>query len=819
MQTLTLGLAEGRSDARALGVAKGIGRDIVRERLPFTLVLVGLSNLVLFFATISAALVLSRKHGGLLDRLNVLLLSLTSAPSWIHGLVLIQISAAYLHILPFPRRWDALPDRLSLDYAMLMLRHMILPAAAILVSGFFQGVYAWRAFFLIFRHEDYVEIARAKGLRPWAIEQSHILRPTLPYILTNFATMMIVIWQGTIALEMVFMWPGVGPLFMQAARNFDTPLLLGVVVICAYLLALTVSLLDIVCALVDPRVRVGSPDRQDRLRSARTARRGRVQPWVWLAGVAGRLSAARAWFAALAGQWVAAVCALRLRRRPAPEVPTPPTAARPRTAGGTLGGLGSWRKARLWPAVAPVLRSPSSLLGPAVILGMVVTSIYVVIALPRDQVVALWWGQGGNATRAAWYRNPKSAPPAWTNLFRADKLPTTIAVSTRPGEVPLRTRHLPWITGLDGGSSIGGGASSKVLSPVSDDVREVTLSLLPDYPYHTFPQDVAIYLDVGYTTKKPYARLTWVTPGEGEIDLGAVLISSRSNMLYLSQDRRLQRAYGEQTAIQGLFADPASERPAAQRGRYDLRIDGMVFEEASDMDVEVVVHGRVAGLAGTDSQRRDLAVGLGWGMPVALSFGLLGTLGTSLLSMTLAGVSVWFGGWVDELIQRLTDLNMILPTLPIVILVFFLYSKSILAILGVVVLLGIFGSGIKNYRSAFLKMRAAPYIEAGRACGAGGWRIIGRYLIPRILPVMVPQMAILVPSYVFLEATLAYLGVSDQALPTWGKVIKDALTSGDLVGRAYWALEPVGLLPLTGLAFAGLGFALERILNPRLAEE
>jgi len=79
-------------------------------------------------------------------------------------------------------------------------------------------------------------------------------------------------------------------------------------------------------------------------------------------------------------------------------------------------------------------------------------------------------------------------------------------------------------------------------------------------------------------------------------------------------------------------------------------------------------------------------------------------------------------------------------------------------------------------------------------------------------------MAILVPSYVFLEATLAYLGVSDPTLPTWGKVISEALTSGNVVGRSHWVLQPVGLLVLTGLAFTGLGFALERILNPQLRE-
>jgi peptide/nickel transport system permease protein len=178
----------------------------------------------------------------------------------------------------------------------------------------------------------------------------------------------------------------------------------------------------------------------------------------------------------------------------------------------------------------------------------------------------------------------------------------------------------------------------------------------------------------------------------------------------------------------------------------------------------------------------------------------------------------WFSGWVDEAIQRLTELNMILPTLPIVILVSIMYTKSIWGILGAVVALGLFGSVLKNYRSAFLQMKEAPYIEAGRAYGAGDGRIIDRYLVPRILPVMVPQMAILVPGYVFLEATLAFLGVSDPMLPTWGKVIKDAMMSGDLVGTAHWVLEPVVLLVLVALAFAGLGFGLERVMNPRLRE-
>ena len=209
-------------------------------------------------------------------------------------------------------------------------------------------------------------------------------------------------------------------------------------------------------------------------------------------------------------------------------------------------------------------------------------------------------------------------------------------------------------------------------------------------------------------------------------------------------------------------------------------------------------------------------VALLWGTPVALAFGFLGAISTGLISMMIAAVGVWFGGWVDSAIQRLTEVNMILPTLPIAITIYYLYSKSIWIILGVIIVLSIFGSSIKTYRAAFIQVKELPYIEAAQAYGASNWRIIRHYLVPRIIPLLIPQLVILVPSYVFFEATLAYLQVSDPILPTWGKVVYDALTRGTFTGHYYWVLEPVALMILTGLAFAVVGFALDSILNPRL---
>jgi peptide/nickel transport system permease protein len=157
---------------------------------------------------------------------------------------------------------DAPPPENTLAYALSVLRHMVLPVTALAISSIFLSVYSWRTFFLIYASEDYVEMARAKGLPSGVIERRYILRPTLPTIITNFALGVIGLWGGSVILETVFNWPGLGRLLFQAIGHFDIPVIVASVVIYAYLLALTVFLLDIVYALVDPRVKVGRENQQ-----------------------------------------------------------------------------------------------------------------------------------------------------------------------------------------------------------------------------------------------------------------------------------------------------------------------------------------------------------------------------------------------------------------------------------------------------------------------------------------------------------------------------------------------------------------------------
>jgi peptide/nickel transport system permease protein len=896
-------------------------RVVILENLPRTLLVFGTANLALFFVTIALALPLSRNHGGWSDRLVTALSPLSSAPAWVYGVILNVFSLRVVGNAFGGGAFDAWPDQFRFSYLPLLLKHMALPILAIFLSGLFHGIYAWRTLFLLHAREDHVEMAEAKGLPPRMLQRRYILRPLLPSLVTSFALLFVSLWQEVIILEQFFNVAGVGRLFFRTLSRFgrpQTPEMVALVVTFAYLLAITVFLLDIIYAIVDPRVRVGGKSRAARstrkkrglpfwppgklLRrfnalgskarrkrttsrsggpgwrdpgvmtgrealeevlggfasaeqvradwlfspgSGRTIKVDRLYPELGLAvrftagdtapGEVGASTRRRDGFTLIAlvpDRPVSDATLLSIRRalsRAARRIATrrgshrqkvslmpriaaaksactqiltavgadgsPARQATPRPAG-KVGlrrmqhGLASFLKR--------LSRRPSAAVGLAIILVLMIVSLCTVIVLPYDQMITLW-----RESDDLWARNPASAPPAWINVFKKDDLPTTVRMKTKgkaaPSPLGLTTVEVV----------------EKRVKQVSEDVTEVAVSFPYRFEYEEFPQDLSVYVDPTFEEKRPLVTLTWLTPDGREIDVASAQTSG-SYAYHLSLDEVLPRKTGRNRPIHAILADPAIEEPTPLQGAYELRVKAFVFEEDADVEVEFVMYGRAHGLAGTDGRRRDLLVPLMWGMPVALAFGVLAAVGTSISSMVIAGIGTWFGGWVDALVQRVTEVNMILPFLPVSIMVYTLYSKSFWAILGVTVLLSIFGNAVKKYRAIFLQVREAPYVEAAKSYGAGDWRIIFRYLIPRIVPVLVPEVIMLVPSYVFLEATLAFLGMSDPVLPTWGKLIVEGLSHGIHAGHYHLFLEPLALLFLVAFAFVLLGTALERIFHPRL---
>jgi len=252
--TLNLGTAEAiTSDYGSRRVM-----DVLTDRIPRTLLLVGTSQLLLFFVALLLALFLSRRYGSFADRLIVGLAPTSAAPGWFYGIFLILIFAAVLQVLPWGRMVEIGVPKGTWEYFFSVLKHMILPISAILMGSVFSSIYAWRTFFLMYSSEEYVELARAKGLSSQAIERRYVLRPTLPPIVTSFLLMIITVWMGMIILETVFNWPGLGQTFYRAMMMFDTPVIVGIVVIYGYLLAVTVFLLEFIYAVLEPRVRIST---------------------------------------------------------------------------------------------------------------------------------------------------------------------------------------------------------------------------------------------------------------------------------------------------------------------------------------------------------------------------------------------------------------------------------------------------------------------------------------------------------------------------------------------------------------------------------
>ncbi|MFT3892337.1 MAG: ABC transporter permease [Anaerolineales bacterium] len=360
------------------------------------------------------------------------------------------------------------------------------------------------------------------------------------------------------------------------------------------------------------------------------------------------------------------------------------------------------------------------------------------------------------------------------------------------------------------------GGISKEVIPGEQGTSTINISYGFDFSADAYPQDLILYLTSKYQEKQPFLSAEWQTPDGRTIRLANLSISKKQTYRF-AQDAKLKTRLKTDDVIPALFSDPKTGKPI--KGHYQLLITGTTFEPESDIDAEFVFHGQVYGLAGTDMQRRDLMVPLLWGAPVALAFGLIASLGTSVLTMIIAAVGTWYGGWVDELIQRITEINLVLPFLSILIMIGTFYSRSIWVILSATILLSIFTGSIKAYRAVFLQVKESMYIEAARAYGASGIRIVFLYLIPRMIPLLIPGLVSSVPSFVFLEASLAVLGLGDPVLPTWGKIIQDANSNGALYrGYYYWILEPAVLLMITGLGFAMLGFALDRIFNPKLRD-
>src|SRR3990170_130815 len=296
---------------------------------------------------------------------------------------------------------------------------------------------------------------------------------------------------------------------------------------------------------------------------------------------------------------------------------------------------------------------PSALVGLLLILMLFGISIYTIFAIPYNTAIELW--RGGDTV---WGQNPKVVPPVWVNWWRTDKLPETI-IRTMEDEDALIERK----------TSTAG--------------ENLIITYTFDFQADEVPQDMIINFAAKYTNKSPFVSVFWTTPDGREIRVTEQGITFTTSSRAI-QDEKLKRRLGGISPDLALFDNPETEEIDVLKGTYKIVIDAITFEEDSVITkAEVLLHGKVFGWFGTDTQRRDLTVAILWGTAIALGFGLTASFGTAVFSMIFAAIGVWYGGWVDELIQRITEISINLPFLSLLIMIGTFYSRSIWTILPV----------------------------------------------------------------------------------------------------------------------------------------
>jgi len=224
----------------------------------------------------------------------------------------------------------------------------------------------------------------------------------------------------------------------------------------------------------------------------------------------------------------------------------------------------------------------------------------------------------------------------------------------------------------------------------------------------------------------------------------------------------------------------------------------------------------LAHLLGTDDAGRDVLTNFIYGSRVSLIVGFFASFIAVFIGGTVGLVSGYYGGRVENLLMRFTDIMLVIPDLPLAVVLVALTRPSLMNIIFVIGILGWTGTA-RLIRSQTLSVKERMFVTRARAIGAGNLRIIWRHIFPMVLPLMVANTVLVISLAILEESTLSFLGLSDPTTLSWGQMLNFAFTRGGVSAGAWWALIIPGLgIVWVVLGCTQLGHGLEQILNPQL---
>lgn len=219
---------------------------------------------------------------------------------------------------------------------------------------------------------------------------------------------------------------------------------------------------------------------------------------------------------------------------------------------------------------------------------------------------------------------------------------------------------------------------------------------------------------------------------------------------------------------------------------------------------------------GTDDAGKDVLSSFIYGARVSLIVGFF----ASFISIFIGGVigisAGFYGGKLENGLMRFTDIMLVIPDFPLIVLLVALTKPNLLNIILVIGLLG-WTSSARLVRSQTLSVKQRKFVLRARAIGAGNFHIIRRHIFPLVLPLIVVNTVLVISLAVLNESALSFLGLSDPTKISWGQMLNFAFTRGAMSAGAWWALVAPGLgIVWLVLSCTLLGQGLEQVLNPRL---